>query len=299
LSEVGVRESWQSRIEGVRRSLLGRAVSRFVTISGYDRSLALATQAFVALVPAAILAGTYLPDARRSVGGSWLVERLGLTGGVADAVELLVELPPTNTAPTAVAGVVLVVMTGIGFTRTLQRVYVAAWVLSPLGVGGFLRGLLAVAVLVGAIVTVVAWHPGVDGAEMPLVAFALHAVLAVVLWLPVQRLLLGGRIGWRQLLPGALVAGLGQVIVMGVSGLYFQVAIASQAERFGVIGVAFVLVSWLVVLAYLLVGAAVLSAEMAGAPLPPARAAPPTSDVWSSSVNRGRAGPTTPPAGPL
>ena len=253
--------TWRDRAQA---SLLGRTAARFVAVSGYDRSLALATQSFVALVPAALLAVAYLPESGRRAAGARLVDGLGLSGESADAVLDLVARPPTTSTPSVVVGIVLVVMTGVGFTRTLQRVYVAAWVLPPLGARGVVHGMVAVLVLVAAVVAAVGLHPG--GVGGPLLSLAIQIGLAVSLWLPVQRLLLGGRVSWRALLPGAAVAGAGQAVVMAASGLYFRVALGSQAEVFGVIGAAFVMVSWLVVLAYLLVGAAVLSAELAGAP---------------------------------
>ena len=72
--------------------------------------------------------------------------------------------------------------------------------------------------------------------------------------------------GLRRLLPGAAFVGIGQVVVIALSGIYLQPTIESQAQRYGLIGVAFVLVSWLIVLGLLIVLAAVLSAESDGAP---------------------------------
>jgi membrane protein len=75
---------------------------------------------------------------------------------------------------------------------------------------------------------------------------------------------LGDRVRWRALLPGAVVAGTGQVLVLTASGLYLQPAIESQAQRYGLIGVAFVLVTWMIALGLLLVLGAVLGAVLGG-----------------------------------
>ncbi len=243
------------------RSLVGRLARRFVAASGYDRALALATQAFVALVPASILAIGYLPGERADVG-DLVVHRLGLTGEAAAAVQEMAQAPVDPGPPGLVAGVLLIVVTGLGFTRALQRLHVAAWALPPLGARGYLYGVLAVLALVVAVVAcvVIETHDPIG----PVV----QAVVAVAAWLPIQRLLLGGRVSMRRLLPGAVVIGVGQTAVMLLSGPFLRAAVASQTGRFGMLGVAFVVVSWLLLLAYLLVGAAVLSAEMAGAPMP-------------------------------
>ena len=114
----------------------------------------------------------------------------------------------------------------------------------------------------------------VDARNALLIVSVVRLAMAVLLWWPVQRLLLGGRANWRQLLPGAVVLGAGQVGVMAVSGVYLQWVIEDQAGRYGLIGVAFVLVSWLIVLGLLVVLGAVLSAEMAHDPPRLHRAAP-------------------------
>lgn len=243
------------------RSLAGRVARRFVAASGYDRALALATQAFVALIPASILAISYLPGDRSSVG-DMVVDRLGLTGQAAVSVQELSGTPIDPGPQGLIAGVVLIVVTGLGFTRALQRLHVAAWALRPLGVRGYAYGVLAVMALVVAVVASVVLQAGDP------VGPVVQVLVAIAAWLPIQRLLLGGQVTTRRLLPGAVVIGVGQTAVMLLSGPFLRAAISSQTGRFGVLGVAFVVVSWLLLLAYLLVGAAVLSAEMAGAPMP-------------------------------
>lgn len=62
-----------------RRSLAGRPAARFVAASGYDRALAPAAQAFVALVPSVMPAAAYLPA---GAGGPQerMVDRFDLSG---------------------------------------------------------------------------------------------------------------------------------------------------------------------------------------------------------------------------
>jgi hypothetical protein len=74
----------RERRVGLRRWLEGRLVVRVVglytAISGYDRALALATQAFVALVPMLIVVASALPDGSRAAAEGLLVDRLGSPG---------------------------------------------------------------------------------------------------------------------------------------------------------------------------------------------------------------------------
>jgi membrane protein len=141
-------------------------------------------------------------------------------------------------------------------------------------VRGFLHGILGAVALVGEVVVILLAGLVLDGLPgAALVTVVVGLVLSVLLWWPVQRLLLGGRVGWRRLLPGAVLSGLGQVVVIALSGAYLQVAIERQAAEYGLIGVAFVLVSWLIALGFLLVLGAVVGAE-AAADTPRTRHAP-------------------------
>ena len=213
-----------------------RVAVRYVAISGYDRALALATQGFVALVPMLIVVASALPSGSKAAAEGLVIDRIRLSGSAAADVQEL-----------------------------LQRTYQAAWDLPTLGLWGYVRALLGAAALIGEIILFILVGlvlEGFPGAE--LLAALARLVLCVLLWWPVQRLLLGNRVGWRQLLPGAVIAGVGQVLVLTLSGIYLQLAIESQAQRYGLIGVAFVLVSWMIVLGLLLVLAAVLGALLGG-----------------------------------
>jgi hypothetical protein len=92
------------------------------------------------------------------------------------------------------------------------------------------------AVLVGEVATIIAAGLLLQGLAAELITALVRLVVSVLLRWPVQRLLLGDRVSWRKLLPGAVVAGTGQVLVLTISGLYLQRAIESQAQRYGLIG---------------------------------------------------------------
>jgi membrane protein len=95
----------------------------------------------------------------------------------------------------------------------------------------------------------------------------ISAVAATLLWWPVQRVLLGGRASWKALFPGAVLNGAGQALVIALSGLYMPAVISHEAEKYGLIGIAVAVVSWLVILGLLLVLSAVFSAELVREPV--------------------------------
>jgi len=186
----------------------------------------------------------------------------GLSGQAAASVMVLFDHPPRVESVT-VLGVALLVVTVLGFIRSLQRTYLAAWELPPQGIRGLGHGLLASAALIGEFALFTLLGPVravlVDSLAIRL---TVQALAATVLWLPVVYLLLGGRVGFRALLPGAALTGAGQSVAIVVAGLHLSIAIGHEADRYGLFGIAIALLSWLVVLGLLLVVSAVLSAEL-------------------------------------
>lgn len=247
-------------------ALVVRVLRRMRSIDGYDRALALSAQAFVALVPMIVVVTALLPAGVRGSTESVVVEGSGLPADAAAALSVLVREPPGADAITVLGGVLLV-MAVLGFTRALQRTYVSAYRLPRTGLRGWVHGLAAAAVLGAGLISLALVGPALallDG--RPAVELVLHAVAATLLWWPVQRVLLGGRLAWRALLPGAALTGVGQAVVVGASATYLPAALSREASRYGLLGVAVALLSWLVVLGLLLVLSAVLGAELAERP---------------------------------
>ena len=254
-----------------RDSLVLRVSRRMMAIGGYDRALALSAQAFVALIPMLIVVAAFASTAVQGPDGQALLARFGLSGQAAASVMVLFDHPPGVESVTAL-GVALLVVTVLGFIRSLQRTYLAAWELPPQGIRGLGHGLLASAALIGEFALLTLLGPVravlVDSLAIRL---TVQALAATVLWLPVVYLLLGGRVRWWALLPGAALTGAGQSGAIVVAGLYLPIAIGHDADRYGLFGIAIALLSWLVVLGLLLVVSAVLSAELTRNPMTPGR----------------------------
>jgi membrane protein len=231
-----------------------------VQINGRDRILSLGGQAFTAVIPAIIVVASFSSDP--NVLGDRLISRLGLTGSAADAVQELFAQPPDTAGAVTAFGVLILFFSLLSFIRALQRTYEAAWELPPAGFRGTLHGmssvalfavLLAIIALLGTLSRVV---PGGSVVILPL-----KVVASAVVWLQLQRLLLSRRVPRRELRPGAAVAGLAQVVTSVYAATYLPHLVSTDAERYGVIGVTFALLTWLIVVAAGLVAIAVVSAE--------------------------------------
>jgi membrane protein len=180
-------------------------------------------------------------------------------------VRELVARPPDATEPVTLVGLALLVVSVLGFARSLQRTVEAAWDLPRSGLRGYGAGLLGTAVFVGDVVALVFLAGLADSMPGNTAALtAVRAVLGTLVWWPVLRLLVGGRVGGRDLLPGAVVAGVGQAAVMALASLVLRPVLISQAHWFGAIGVAFAMVTALTVLGGLMVAGAVLGPVVAG-----------------------------------
>ena len=73
-----------------------------------------------------------------------------------------------------------------------------------------------------------------------------------------QRFLLGGRVPWRALLPGAVATMLGLVGLRGFSYLVFSPLIVSNAVTYGSVGTVLVVQSWLIGVGFVVFGGAMV-----------------------------------------
>jgi membrane protein len=274
-------------------SLPGRCVRRFLGIEGTYRGIVLAGQAFTSLIPLVIIIATVAgPGHGRSLGDR-LVERFRLSGESADAMRTLFAQPPAATGPMGLIGLVVLLSALFTLTGVLQRTYEAAWELPRRGLPGRLSGLTGTAVLFVQLLVLtllVSALRGVPAASA--IALLLRLVVAVPCWLVLQYLLLSRRVRPRTLLPGAVVAGAGQVVVSQSSALWMPHLVATNAARYGLIGVTFALLSWLIVIGIAVVGGAVVSAEL-GFAAHPSRTVPSTPRV--SDIRAPVGEPGTPP----
>ena len=251
-------------IQRAAESVPGRCARRFVLIDGRNRSLILAGQAFTTIVPLLIITAS-AADATggRSVGETF-VQRFHLTGDSADSMRSLFERPPNAGGAMSLVGLVVLLASLLSLTRSLQRAYEAAWDLPPRGLPGTMNGLGGMSLLIAQLLVLTLLTSALRGVPAgTFIAGAVRFAAAVPLWLILQHLLLSRRVPVRSLLPGAVVAAAGQLLVTAYSALWMPRVVALDAERYGLIGVTFALVSWLIVISLAVVAGAVLGAELA------------------------------------
>lgn len=241
------------------RSLGGEIVSELVRIEVIDRSLALASKLFVAVIPLSIIVRAIGPG-----GGSFgddLVPRLGLTGLGASATRTLFATSGEVRGAVSVIGLVIVLYSVRSFTRALQRVYLDIWRLHPQRLDALVR---QVTWIVGFILYTSLLAP-IRDLEHRHGLLSLYAATAITLsaafWLWTPYILLGRRIHWRRMFPTGVLTAIGIALFLAGTAVFLPTIFTHNAERYGLIGIAFGLVTWLFAYA----GVVIVCAVVAGA----------------------------------
>ncbi len=234
-----------------------RSLRRFVQIEGAQQATVIAAQAFTSLIPFLIVASSVSPEDRDLADA--IIERFGLEGDSARSVRALFDTVGEAETTITWVGVVILVLATLSFTRAMQRMYQRSYGTESGGPREMWRGL---AWLAGFGVWVVVSSPlreGLSGIGGVFLALTATALTGLALWLWTPAILLGIR-DWRRLLPGAIVSGVLGVLISIASGIYVPILMKWSAEKYGLIGIAFSIQSWLLVMAFVVVIGAVVGA---------------------------------------
>jgi membrane protein len=250
---------------------LGRCVTSFVAIQGFDRAMVISSQAFTALIPLLIMVSAVLPAANATVVSDAVVRRFGLSGDAARSVEIV--FAHSGTGSVGVLSLLLLLYSGISLTRRLQRMYLAAWQLPPLpGVRGPLNAALGLAALLVEVSLL--YLIRTLARALPFewsLAVPVSLAASLLLWTSIPWLLLDRRVDWRRLLPAGLLAATCTSIYGVATSIYMPRLMESYNDRYGLFGVTVALVGWLLCISFIVVAATVVAAEFDRHPEPWAR----------------------------
>lgn len=237
----------------VRRSPAGRGWARGGDLQLSQRALGFAALGFLTLVPLLIVVSAADPDRGRGFA-QWLGDGLGVSLASRQEVEQLFGRPGQAFQTTTAFGLAALAVFGLSFGAAVQSGYEKAWNLPPARWWARWRHVLWLAVLIGFLfvsATSTLWRRSPVGG----LAAALSAVLFV--WWS-QWLLLGGRVRWRALLPGAVLTVVGLLGLRLFSRLVFSPLIASNTVTYGPFGTVLVIQSWLVGVGVIVFGGALI-----------------------------------------
>lgn len=240
---------------------LARAsLARLVELQFVERSVALGSLAFTALVPLLVIASAFLPGTDGIADE--LVRRFHLRGATADVVREVFAQPDAVRQSVSWLGVLLLVVAALSFTRALQRVYERAWRLEARGLRGTRAGLTWIGGVVLWVTVFSAARRGLLDLTGPIGSLAILLAGDAVVWLWSPWILLSRRIAWRALVPTALLTAVALTAISVGSVVYMPEAIGRSATHYGPIGIAIALVSWLVGIGFALTICAAVGAVL-------------------------------------
>src|SRR6476620_8547240 len=136
-----VRERFDPVQDRVQHTLVWNIWERMLETEFVDRSVALASKAFVSFFPLIIVVAAFAPSSVRTAIFSGVTRRLGVEGhALATAREAFASADQIRRA-TGVLGLGLTFFFASSFTTALQRLYLRAWRRPPAKkVGSYTRG---------------------------------------------------------------------------------------------------------------------------------------------------------------
>ncbi|MCW2823917.1 MAG: ribonuclease [Aeromicrobium sp.] len=257
----------------LRLTTVRRLLSALLRLEVVDRSMALAAQALLALLPLLVVAAAFLPDTVVDAG----LDRVRAVTGIGAAQTSVLGEDVTGgvdvdqaRSQAGVIGVLITVFSASSFSRAMQRAYERVWDQPHEGgllgrrrsfvwLMAWLVGLQTLALLGG----VLGRGTGIAGSVL---AFTVRVLLAGLLWWWSLHFLLHQRVRWRPLLPAAAITGLAIVAYTAGSTLVMPAYATSSAGEFGALGLVLTVATWLVGFAGVLLVSAVTGRVVAEDP---------------------------------
>ncbi|MFD4501576.1 YhjD/YihY/BrkB family envelope integrity protein [Streptomyces sp. NPDC058457] len=221
---------------------------RMVSVNIFDTATRLAAQCFLTAVPLLFVFAAYAPPVVRDQLLRSMRSVFGLSGPIDTGIQQLMQ-PPNESLrqTTGVVGGLMVLISATAVSRAVQRLCKRAWEIPRGGTGiAPWRWVAWLALWIGALLVQGTLHNGLG------LGFWLGIPVTLLcqtgLWWWTQHLLLGGRISWRPLLPGALITAAALTALTATAQLYLPRTLDRTVAEYGPVGSVFVLLSWLIVI---------------------------------------------------
>jgi membrane protein len=263
------KSGFEQRLDriGERFPPLGRALAvqqRYSEVRGNNIASAVTLQAFLSLFPLILVfvavVGFISADEGTDVASD-IVSALGLDGDAARAVNDAVATAERSRRTASVFGLAGLMWSGLGLVNALQYALNQVWQVEERGIKdkavgiAWLAGAGLLLVFASALTTALRWLPGV----LSPLGIVLSLGVNIALWLWTAKVLPNRDVGWRALLPGAILGGVGLEVLKVVGAYYVPRLVSSSSELYGSLGVVFAILAWLLFFGRLIVYSAVLN----------------------------------------
>lgn len=241
-----------------------RVQKRFAELHGGWLASAITLTSFLSLFPLilVVIAVVGFFSAHGTDVGGAIIRNLGFPGGDASkSIFSAIGTAEKSRKAASIVGIAGLLWSGLGVVAALQYAIDTVWQVPSRGLKDKATGLAwlagAAVILAGsfALTAVVNFLPGIFA---PL-ALAAGLAIDIVLWLWTLKVLGNRQVGWKALVPGAVLGAVGFEILKGLGGIYVPRAVASSSALYGSIGVVFAVLAWLLFFGRLVVYASVLN----------------------------------------
>ena len=191
-----------------------------------------------------------------------LINKFGLEGRPRTRSSSSSRRPQGATSSLSVFSAFLLVISGVSFTRRIQKMYRSAWDEPAAGVRSNLFAAFGLLALLAEILVLAGVRSLVR--QLPwdwLWMLPITATTGLVLWTSIPYLLLNRRIHWRRLLLGAAVSAVGTSVFGVATTIYMPPLVTKYTNEFGLFGITIALIGWLLAACGVLVASAAIGAE--------------------------------------
>lgn len=238
-------------------SPVGLAWERGREMELMHRAMGFAALGFLTLVPLLIVVAAADPASGQGFA-RWLSEALGVAETSQEEVERLFGLPGQALQRTTAFGLAALTVFGLTFGSAVQTGYEKVWDLPTARWHTMWRHVVWLALLIFSLVVFVNVPVTGDAAWRTLLGAVGDLIGTFLFFWISQRLLLGGRVRWRALVPGAVATALCMLGLRVFSQLVFSPLIASNTVTYGPFGTVLVIQSWLVGVGFVVYGGALV-----------------------------------------
>lgn len=222
------------------------------------RAMGFSALGLVTLVPLLIVVAAALPFRERGFA-LWVIDGMSLSGRPADAVRELFSAPRRVLSATSALSGLLVALFGVSFAASVQNGYERIWEV-PAGPWHHVwRRVVWLAALTGYLLAETQSGAVLrDGLAQSVIRLVLASLFGVLFFWWGQHFLLGERVPWGALFPGAVatMAGLGGL--RWFSDQVFSPLIVSNAVTYGAVGTVLIVQAWLVGVGFVVFGGPLL-----------------------------------------
>jgi uncharacterized BrkB/YihY/UPF0761 family membrane protein len=229
---------------------------------------AVAFRLFLFMVPYVfvLVYGFGLASSASSADPRDLAQRAGIAGLVASSIQVADDQSLFTRIVVFVTALYALLSTSKSFLKVLAAVHALAWQLRPKRMRKLTKPALAFIVIVTAglvLIRLILWLRD-QSFIAGFTAECLFIAVPTLLWLVISMRFFvhAPGAGWRDLLPGAVLVGVGIQILHFVTVYWITHLLESKSETYGAIGAALAILFWAYLLGRILAASAVLNAAV-------------------------------------